>query len=833
MKFSIRNIRITPRLILIFSLVAALPLIVVGTISGLSWKRSVKITAQESVLMKNNDIKLNLEYTVNNALRDVHTIEQLPPIQGIILAMRNNNLDTTSNTTLDQWSERLYKAFEANIAHKQEFVSISYCDATGKTLLKVKNVNSQPVRATINELISIKATAYFSKAVRKFEDETYVSDLIVEETGTSVAYHLICAMPVYEKQTKNLFGVIVLELNLNKVINQINNLVGDKTNINILNQDEEVIYRTGNLSLNGEQAIVYDTEKYVSDNQYAISVLNVDFGYGSTTTWKVLFLEKVKEINLSDNQFIRYLILWSLILFSISVLIGYLISKTIVNNVVLVRDALVVLGKGMHPSTIYSKMKDELGEMIEALNALVGRLRQTAEFAKKIGEGNLDVDFKPLGDEDILGNALLDMRNNLHKVSDEEALRAADIEKQNWNNKGIARFSEILRQNTSSIKKLSKLVISNLVDYLHANQGALFIINNLNNEDIYIEQVATIAYNRQRAVKKRLELNEGLIGRCIDEQLPIFMTNLPDKYIEITSGLGGTQPSCLLIVPLKTNNNVYGALELASFTQFSQYEIDFVNKISESIASSIASVKIGEHTTALLNQMQEQSDILASQEEEMRQNLEELQATQEESARREAEIRSVLDTINSTALMVQLSVEGAVIEINQKFLELLDKSLHEVVGYLWTDILAQPEYDSLIHTILDDVRKGKTHKEIFKITLAEKNIWFSQTFSPIKDTDDDVIKILSIATDITASMSLQQELIDKTNRLQQQELELRNNSAQLLASEEAAKAKIMLVEELKNQEIETIIGEAQKRENDYKLIISKLEKYIGTDTEAD
>jgi methyl-accepting chemotaxis protein len=342
------------------------------------------------------------------------------------------------------------------------------------------------------------------------------------------------------------------------------------------------------------------------------------------------------------DQFNSYILLLSIVLVVISAIIAIFLARATIRPIRKVQQILFSMCQGILPKEKLKVRNDEIGDMSAALNDLVESFKQFTNFAKEIGEGNYEANFEPLSDQDDLGNALLEMRDNLKKASEEEAKRQEEDKQRNWASQGIAKFSEILRENNDDIEELSFQIIQNLVNYTEANQGGLFLVNDEDEENKFIELKAAYAFNRRKYLEKNIEFGVGLIGRAVQEGETIYMTEIPDNYINITSGLGEANPKSLLIVPLKANDEIHGVIEMASFKEFEQYQIDFIEKIAENIASTLATVKINIRTNELLERTQQQAEEMKSQEEEMRQNMEELKATQEESSRREKELKAKL-----------------------------------------------------------------------------------------------------------------------------------------------------------------------------------------------
>jgi methyl-accepting chemotaxis protein len=328
----------------------------------------------------------------------------------------------------------------------------------------------------------------------------------------------------------------------------------------------------------------------------------------------------------------------SILLFVLAIFISVVTIRSQVEPINYIKKILISMGKGILPNDRIKEGTDEIGEISAALNSLVKGLKDISNFSMEIGKGNFNSGFSPLSDQDILGNSLIKMREELRNAAIEEEKRKKEDDQRNWSTQGIAKFSDILRQNNNNLSDLTYNIISNLVNYLHANQGGIFIVNDNDpsRSDLFLEMTSCYAYNRQKFLQKTFNPGEGLIGRCFQECETIYLTDIPKDYIKITSGLGDDNPTNLLVVPLLHNDQVFGVIEIASFSVIENYHIDFVEKIGKSIASTISVVKINLQTTKLLEQSRQQAEEMASQEEEMRQNMEELRATQEETARKEA-----------------------------------------------------------------------------------------------------------------------------------------------------------------------------------------------------
>jgi putative methionine-R-sulfoxide reductase with GAF domain len=277
--------------------------------------------------------------------------------------------------------------------------------------------------------------------------------------------------------------------------------------------------------------------------------------------------------------------------------------------------------------------KNEIGEVAHQINETIEDLKDATDFVVAIGEGKFDLDYKSLSasyssGKNKLADSLIEMQARLKTMNDEER-------KRQWANEGLAKFVDILRSSNDNLTLLGDKIIAALVQYSRSNQGGLYILNDEDVRNRYLELISLYAFDIKKFEQQKVKLGEGILGQTFLEKETTYLTDLPESYIRITSGLGDANPKSILMVPLKVDTHVYGILELASFNEYLPHEIAFVEKLGESIASTLASVKGAQKNLHLIEQFQQQTEQMRAQEEEMRQSMEELQATQEEIERKE------------------------------------------------------------------------------------------------------------------------------------------------------------------------------------------------------
>ncbi|ELR70409.1 hypothetical protein C900_03763 [Fulvivirga imtechensis AK7] len=431
---------------------------------------------------------------------------------------------------------------------------------------------------------------------------------------------------------------------------------------------------------------------------------------------------------------------------------------------------------------------NEIGKIARSINKITDNLRNATAFINNIENGKLDEEFKGVNEKDVsqhgLEGALLTMRDQMKRVEEEERERK-------WSTEGLAKFVDILRSSNDDVYTLGDVIISNLVKYTHSNQGGIYVLNDEHEDNKYLELISLFAFDTKKYDKSSYRIGEGLVGQTFQERETIYLIEVPHEYITITSGLGGANPKSILLVPLKVNEDIYGVIELASFEEYKTYEIEFVEKLAESIASTIAGVKNNQRTRQLLEESQALTEQMQAQEEEMRQNMEELSATQEEMSRKEVEMTAQLTAINNSLSTAEFDMKGTLMNANLNYIKLLGYQQIDEISELPFASLSNEDNSGLWNTLRDGTSQSGQFKKRKK---SGEEINVNATFTPVKNKNGELYKVIELILSVeTASTS---PVVDKEElkNMKEVEEELRQNLEELEITQEQLDQKLKLSE---------------------------------------
>ncbi len=391
------------------------------------------------------------------------------------------------------------------------------------------------------------------------------------------------------------------------------------------------------------------------------------------------------------------------------------------------------LSRGIIPTPLDSSLGGEFNEVAGHLNRHAEKLQKKVGLITQMSEEGPGEIFTP-DVTDELGKALVVLSDYLTRKELEEVTRNREDKRQNWISEGVAQLGEVLRSERDDLNELSYLIVQKLVTYMNLEMGSLFITDEADPEHPVLRMETSYAYDRRKYNHMILEWGEGLPGTCAQERQRIFVTDVPEDYFEVASGVGSSTPN-------------------------RPFEIEFVESLSESIASSLLAVRNSERSSKLLEQSQAQAEALKAQERAMRENVEKLEQAQEDSRKKESEITGILNAINQSSLVAELALNGRFTSINDQFLMVLEAPRDQVLGKLYSDFAQVDRYSDEYKQFWSELKAGKSQSntELYKL-LSGAEIWLQQTFTPIINNEGKVQKILNIAVDITEKRKLQKQL---------------------------------------------------------------------------
>jgi HAMP domain-containing protein/signal transduction histidine kinase/DNA-binding response OmpR family regulator len=287
---------------------------------------------------------------------------------------------------------------------------------------------------------------------------------------------------------------------------------------------------------------------------------------------------------------------------------------------------------------------------------LTTQVRAIAEVATAVTRGDLtrSIQVDARGEVAALKDNINEMIRNLRDTT----LKNSE---QDWLKTNLAKFSRML-QGQKDLLTVGKLILSELAPVVGAHQGVFYLMDAGGKEDAYLKLLASYAYRERKNVDNRFRLGEGLVGQCALEKERILLTNVPENYIQIASGLGEAKPNNIIVLPIVFEGAVKAVMELASFEKFSPTHLAFLDQLTESIGIVLNTLEANMRTEDLLKQSQSLARELQAQQEELQQTNAELEEKakllvlqNEEVARKNREVEQARQALEEKASQLALT----------------------------------------------------------------------------------------------------------------------------------------------------------------------------------
>ncbi|HEY9851270.1 MAG TPA: HAMP domain-containing protein [Leptolyngbyaceae cyanobacterium] len=317
-------------------------------------------------------------------------------------------------------------------------------------------------------------------------------------------------------------------------------------------------------------------------------------------------------------------------------------------------------------------LTDNVNELAATLTT---QLRTIAEVATAVTKGDLtrSISVEAQGEVAILKDNINQMIANLRETTQKNT-------EQDWLKTNLAKFTRML-QGQRDLETVSKLILSELAPLVSAQHGVFYLMEN-SEADHYLKLLSTYAYRERKHLANRFSMGEGLVGQCALEKERILITEVPDNYIKISSGLGESKPLNAVVLPVLFEGQVTAVIELASFRRFSEIHLTFFDQLTESIAIVLNTIAASMRTEELLKQSQSLAEELQTQQGELRETnkrLEEqaksLKASEELLKNQQEQLQQTNEELEEKARLLEL--QNREVERKNREIEQARRSLEE------------------------------------------------------------------------------------------------------------------------------------------------------------
>jgi methyl-accepting chemotaxis protein len=274
--------------------------------------------------------------------------------------------------------------------------------------------------------------------------------------------------------------------------------------------------------------------------------------------------------------------------------------QTVIEDIVRVSQGLAMGNLRITPTAEY---RGDFIQIRQALETALSDLQQVIEDIVQVSQG-LAEGQQIMPKAEYRGD-FVQIKTGLETAATKLAEATTRNATQDWLKTGQALLNEQLR-GEQDVSTLAKNIISFLTPYVEAQVGVFYLLEEAREgarESNYLKLIASYAYTQRKGLPTELPIGEGLVGQAALEQQFILVTDIPEDYIHIESGLGEAVPQNILVMPFLYENAVKGVIELGSFQVMNEITLEFLKQVMSSIGIAVNTAESRTKMQALLQKV--------------------------------------------------------------------------------------------------------------------------------------------------------------------------------------------------------------------------------------
>ncbi|MCW5589738.1 MAG: response regulator [Legionellales bacterium] len=585
-------------------------------------------------------IRYPLSGEIKQLKADAELLSKLSSTTALVRASLHNGVDPIDGLSTQQLNNRLAVTFSEMLSTRKDYQQIRFIGVknNGQDLIAIERFGNRIERITSSKLQQNFQERYFQDALRLIPGEVYLSEpSLAKQNGKIVLPHTLVlqtGIPIYTPE-KEPFGIILITMNLGLVLQDIQQQLPESRTLYITNS-------SGDYLLHPDKSKLFATDlkhdrRVQQDNSWLIPVMNHSNQVHATfipqeISGEVYAFQKYFYDPLNPKNYLGIIvqapystivskinevetrgIVFSAIVAFLAVIVAILLLRILIRPLNRVADAVVRYRRGEKNIELPTDSPDEIGILSREFTAMM----------------------KQKGEEDWV-------KGNLVTIA-----------------RSLLGFKELSGFANSLMQVLTPIV--------NAQVGVFYISSTFarkqdkgDAETLIFIGACGFKDADQHTTPRMFRWGEGLVGSCARCREKMLVSDIPSNYLRISSGLGESKPTQLLLMPILFENSLVGVIELASVNEFSENHLAFLEQASFNIGVIINSISAGMRTQELLEETRQTAEELQRNEEELKTQQEELESANEEM---EEKTRALEEQNN------RIKLQSAELEESKKMLE--------------------------------------------------------------------------------------------------------------------------------------------------------------------